>query len=212
LEHPETEVHLTATSQAPALLAFPETREGPAGVALSPALSQGERGYARRVLVGGVGYSCLRDLSVGPALVERLRARSWPAGVVVEDLSYGPIDVLFKLQASPPFRAGIFATAVARGRTPGSLHRGRWTPPRLPPDELQARVAEAVTGVISLDNLLHILGHFGALPAEVVVLEVEPLSENWGTEFSPPVLSALRSAEAAVRTEVERILHPEPTS
>jgi hydrogenase maturation protease len=204
------ELNLTATSQVPSLLAFPETREGPAvEEALTPTLSRRER-ESRRVLVAGVGYSCLTDLSVGPTLVERLRAQRWPDSVVIEDLSYGPIDVLFRLQASPPFRAGIFATAVSRGRAPGNLHRQRWTAPSLPPDALQARVAEAVSGVISLDNLLCILAHFGALPSEVLVLEVEPLLETWGTEFSAPVLAALAAAERAVRTEVERLLEGKP--
>jgi hydrogenase maturation protease len=208
---PEREVSITAASQVPALLAFPETREGPADGALTPALSPEQRRSGQRILVAGVGYSCLSDLSVGPVLAERLQAQDWPGGVIVEDLSYGPIDVLFKLQASPPFRAGVFATAVARGHVPGSLYRALWTPPKLAPDELQARIAEAITGVISLDNLLCILDHFGALPAEVVVLEIEPLAETWGTEFSRPVLAALDVVEAAVRDEVERLLCSEPT-
>jgi hydrogenase maturation protease len=145
-------------------------------------------------------------MSVGPTLIERLLARPWPPGVVVEDLSYGPIDVLFRLQASPPFTGAVFATAVIRGRAPGTLYRARWVSPRPSPDELQARMAEAITGVISLDNLLCILDHFGALPPEVVVLEVEPLEETWGLEFSPPVRAALDQAETAIQAEVERVL------
>ena len=206
------EVELNATSQVPSLLAFPETREGPAvGTGLSPARAQWDR-RPPRILVAGVGYTCLTDLSVGPALVERLQAQEWPDGVLVEDLSYGPIDVLFKLQASPPFRAAVFVTAASRGRAPGTLHRGTWTQASLPADELQARMAEAITGVISLDNLLHILNHFGTLPAEVVTFEVEPLAGTWGTEFSPPVRAALAEAESAVRREVERILATEPAA
>ena len=200
------DVHLTATSQVPSILAFPETREGPAH---NPGeLSPGRRAGAR-VLVGGVGYSCLGDLSAGPILIERLRERAWPPGVVVEDLSYGPIDVLFKLQASPPFRAGIFISAVARGREPGSLQRVAWSAAPLAPDELQARIAEAITGVISLENLLHILGHFGALPGEVVVFEIEPLGESWGLDLSGPVQAALAAAERAVEDELERLLGQE---
>lgn len=200
------EISVTATTQIPSLLAFRETSEGPAEAPLTPTLSRGERGTGPRILVGGVGYTCLGDLSVGPILIERLLARSWPPGVVIEDLSYGPVDVLFRLQASPPFTAAVFATAVVRGREPGTLHRARWISPRPSPDELQARIAEAITGVISLDNLLCILDHFGALPPEVIVLEIEPREETWGLEFSPPVRAALDQTEAAVQAEVERVL------
>ena len=207
-----SEIHLTATTQVPSLLAFPDTHEGPApGDALAPTPAHDQPGVGPRVLVGGVGYTCLGDLSVGPGLIERLSQQSWPPGVVVEDLSYGPIDVLFRLQASPPFGAAIFATAVSRGREPGTLHRARWVSPHPSPDELQARIAEAITGVISLDNLLCVLDHFGALPTEVIVLEVEPLAETWGIEFSPPVLAAIDEAEAAVQAEVERLRQPELT-
>jgi hydrogenase maturation protease len=194
------ELLLSPAQQPPSLLAFHETREGPASA--ESRRSQADRA---RILVAGVGYTCLSDLSVGPLLIERLQRQEWAAGVVVEDLSYGPIDVLFRLQASPPFRAAIFATAVHRGRPPGSVHRAVWAEPALPPDELQSRIAEAVTGVISLDNLLHILRHFGALPAEVVVLEVEPLSETWGLDLTAPVQAALVEVEERLRREVERI-------
>jgi hydrogenase maturation protease len=198
----ELELLLSPASQPASLLAFRETREGPAS---GDGLFDGQVQRAR-VLIGGVGYTCLSDLSVGPLLIEQLRAQDWPPGVVVEDLSYGPIDVLYRLQASPPFSAAIFTTAVGRGRTPGTLYRGRWAAPSLPPDELQTRIAEAITGVISLDNLLHILAHFGALPPEVVTLEVEPLHETWGEELSMPVQAALSEAACVARAEVERLL------
>ena len=203
-----SELRLTATSQVPSLLAFQETREGPGVIGAERKGAVGATDQPR-VLVGGVGYTCLGDLSVGPALIERLAGASWPPGVVVEDLSYGPLDVLYRLQASSPFTAGVFVTAAVRGRTPGLVYREHWQRASLPADELQARIAEAVTGVISLDNLLYILSYFGALPPEVVVLEVEPLRETWGMEFSPPVQAALAEAETSVRSEVERLLRLE---
>ena len=65
--------------------------------------------------------------------------------------------------------------------------------------EIQARVAEAVTGVISLDNLLVVVGFLNALPRDVSVLEVEPEDEGWGEGLSrvveaawPRVIDALR--------------------
>lgn len=159
-----------------------------------------------RVLVAGVGYSNLRDLSVGPALARRLQARDWPPGVQVEDLSFGGVHVLHWLQETPPFQAAVFITAAARGRPPGSVHRYPWAAPDVPAEEVQGRVAEAVTGIISLDTLLTVVGYFGGLPARVTVVEVEPRDEDWGQAFSPPVEAALDEVEAVVQREVGHLL------
>jgi len=154
--------------------------------------------------VGGVGYTNLRGRSLGPLLIERLQARTWPPDVVVDDVSYGPIDVLFKLQAElRGFRLGIFVSAVARGRPEGTIERTVWHSATPSVDELQERIAEAVTGVVSMENLLHILDHFGALPTTTVVIEVEPeAEESWGPELSSLVQAALEQVEALVFDEV----------
>jgi hydrogenase maturation protease len=202
--HSTNPVDLTVdvSAQIASPLAWPHPPEGPAEVERPSAEP------ASRILVGGVGYTNLRDRSFGPLLIERLRRRAWPPDVVVDDLSFGPIDVLFKLQAEPrPFRLGIFVGAVARGRPAGTVERYSWSAPTLSVDELQARVGEAVTGVVSLDNLLHILAHFGALPARTVVVEVEPEAEEcWGPELSCSVGAALAAVEAAVVRDVQEAL------
>jgi len=93
------------------------------------------------VLIAGVGYSNLRDMSAGPALAERLRHQPWPSGVEVEDLSLGAVMVLHWLQNNPPFDAALFLTAAARGREPGSIQHTTWAQIDLPPDDVQQRVA-----------------------------------------------------------------------
>lgn len=157
----------------------------------------------RRVLVAGVGYRNLRDLSAGPLAIERLGP--FAGAVDVEDLSYGPIDVLFLLQRRDPYAAAIFIAAVHRGRAPGTVTRLRWSAPVTTTDALQERVAEAVTGVISIDNLLEICAHFGALPPEVVLIEIEPTDDGWGEELSVAGQAALESAVALARLEVRRV-------
>lgn len=158
----------------------------------------------RRVLLAGVGYRNLRDLSAGPLAVERFGPST--ETVDVEDLSYGPVDVLFLLQRRDPYAAAIFIAAVHRGRPPGTVTRLDWTAPGTTTDALQERVAEAVTGVISIDNLLEICAHFGALPAEVVLIEIEPADDGWGEELSVAGQAALESATALARLEVRRVL------
>lgn len=151
-------------------------------------------------LVGGVGYSDLRDFSVGPLVAKRLRAERWPVGTVVEDLSYNPVAVVHRLQeAAPPFRRLVLIGAVRRGRTPGTVSAYRWDGALPDPEEVQARVAEAVTGVISLDNLLIVTAALGTLPEEAYVVEVEPEVEAMGDELSPAVRRGTARAIALIR-------------
>ncbi len=159
-----------------------------------------------RVLVAGVGYRNLRDLSAGPLIIERLGAASLGERVDLEDLSYGPIDVLFLLQRREPYAAAIFVAAEKRGRRPGSVHRAAWGFPAITTEALQERIAEAVTGVISLENLLHICGHFSALPSKVTVIEVEPVDDGWGESVSEAGAAAVDAAVALVASEVSRAL------
>ena len=153
-----------------------------------------------RTLIGGVGYSYLRDGSLGPLVVADLARQPWPDGVLVEDLSYGPIAVMQRLQdADPPFDRLVLVAAVRRGRPPGMVTAYRWDR-RLPdPEEIQARVAEAVTGVISLDNVLVVVGFFNALPDDVSVVEVEPLDEGWGDGLSDVVQAVRQRVKKTVR-------------
>lgn len=155
-----------------------------------------------RVLVAGLGYSHLGDLSLGPELAMELAAQSWPEGVEVEDLSHGPVSVMYQLQeAMPPYDRLVLVAAVQRERPPGSVVCYRWDGALPDAVEIQNRVEEAVTGVISLDNLLIVTGYFGALPEDVVVIEVEPERTEWGEQFSPRVAALKEQVLALVRHE-----------
>lgn len=153
-----------------------------------------------RVLIAGLGYLFLRDHSVGPAAVAALREQSWPPGVEIEDLSFGPIAVVQRFEDRPGYFGRVVLTAaVARQRAPGGIYWYRWDG-RLPaPAEIQARIGEAVMGVIDLDNLLIVGGQFGIWPPEVVVVEVEPRDVEWGAEFSPAVAAAFGPLLETVR-------------
>jgi hydrogenase maturation protease len=150
-----------------------------------------------RVLVGGLGYRNLRDGSVGPWVADEL-ATAASDGIEVEDVSYHPVGLSQNLQERPPYDRVVLVASVGRGRDPGAITCYRWDG-RLPDDEeIQARVAEAVTGVISLDNTLIVCGARGGLPNDVRVVEVEPEDEGWGEGFSATVESKLPQVLEAV--------------
>jgi hydrogenase maturation protease len=162
----------------------------------------------QRVLVAGVGYRNLRDMSAGPELIERLHELEWPVGVQVEDLSFGAVHVLHWLQERAPFDAAILVAAIARGRPPGSVTRLVWSAPQMTGEAVQEAIAEAVTGVIGLDTLLVVLGYFAALPPRVIVIELEPRDEDWGPDFSPVVQTALDEAVHLVISDVQAFIQP----
>jgi len=183
-------------------LTMPGTDERPP--LRDPATPTGLDGVASAIpptLIAGVGYRNLRDLSAGNAVVDALLPLAWPPGVEVEDLSYGPMDVIFRLREARFAR--LFVVGLATGTTgdPGEVRWRRWHYEPESPDMVQGRVAEAVTGVISLDNLLVICAHFAALPPEVTVIEIAPGDDGWGDEFSPPVARSIARVVARLREE-----------
>ena len=136
--------------------------------------------------MGGIGYRNLRDGSIGIHVIERLADRA-ESGVEVEDVSYHPVGFSQNLQDRPPYDRVILVASVSRGRSPGAITAYRWDQ-RLPDtEEIQIRVSEAVTGVISLDNTLIVCGALGGFPDDVRVVEVEPATEQWGEAMSPEV-------------------------
>jgi hydrogenase maturation protease len=153
-----------------------------------------------RVLIAGLGYLFLRDHSVGPAVVSALRQQTWPAGVEIEDLSFGPIAVVQRFQDRPDhFARVVLIAAAVRQREPGAIYCYQWDGGLPGPEEIQGRVGEAIMGVIDLDNLLVVGGHFGIWPHEVVVVEVEPCDVEWGDSFSPAVRAAMPALLTTIR-------------
>jgi len=158
-----------------------------------------------RLLIAGVGYQNLRDMSLGPKLIERLGHEAWPPGVELDDLSYGPIGVLHTLEARPPYDRVILVAGVSRQRQPGRVYCYAWHHELPDPEDVQARVAEAVMGVVSLDNLLIILTYFEILPRDVVVIEVEAADASWGEGLSAPVAQAIPQVLATIYQHVGRV-------
>jgi len=150
-----------------------------------------------RVLVGGVGYRFLRDNAVGVILTDQLAASATDE-IEIEDLGYHPIGFIFNLQERPAYDRIVLVAGIARGREPGTVTTYRWDHALPSPKEIQNRVSEAVTGTISLDNLLIITEAFGAFPDDVRVVEIEPADETWGEGFSPEVEAKLPELEEAV--------------
>lgn len=163
--------------------------------ALVPAPESMPEATPPRVLIGGVGYRWVSDGSFGLVVSDELMQRPLPLGVEAMDLGYGAIFVTEDLrQAQPQYTRLVLVTAAERGRTPGELYQWRWDGLLPDEEEIQACVREAGAGIIDINHLLVIAGYFRALPAEVVVLELEPVETGGRDGLSPA--AADRVAEA----------------
>ena len=156
-----------------------------------------------KVLIAGVGHPNLKDLSFGQVLLAHLKTLDWPEEVDLENLSFGAIAVLQWFEDFPgKYQRVVFISAAERNREPGMLETYSWNFAPLDEVKVQECVAESVTGIISLDNLLMILQQFNALPSEVEVIEIEPVDSTIGFECSPAVTARFAEFSELVRRKV----------
>lgn len=132
-------------------------------------------GNINRALIGIVGYyQFIRGYPLGPELMARLQQGPWPEGIDIREMNWGPIAIVQDLEASAArWDRTVLVGATDRGLPNDTVSCRRWAGGALDAMEVQRRVLEAVTGVISLDNLLVIGAHFGVWPEELYTVEVQ---------------------------------------
>ena len=160
-----------------------------------------------RTIIGIVGYyGFVRGYPLGPELMERLRALPWPSGVDIREMNWGPVAIVQDFQASDdkPERV-VLVGSLDRGLATGTVSCRRWVGGLLDVSVVQRRMFEAVTGVISLDNLLVIGAHFGVWPASTFTVELQ-----WPEAgISDLVLDEIESSRGTSQVIGERPLTPE---
>ena len=156
------------------------------------------------VLVGGVGQLYQGDLDLGRHAVDRLAAEALGPDVLVEELHYGAVAVVQRLQELRP-GALVLVGAVARGRPPGAVERRPIRDLRLPPERVQRAVGDAVTGYVTLDLLVEVAAGLGALPTRTTAIEAEPARTGPAERLSEQAEAALETALGLVRAELRRI-------
>ena len=154
------------------------------------------------LLVGGFGVPWQRDLDFGSRFVCWAEDLDWPAGVVVEDLSYSALHVLHRLQELRPSKV-VVVTSAARGEDrPGTLRRYSIDDEPPPPEEVHRHLVETVGGAMDLDQTLAVSRYWGALPPGSVMVEVEPRDTSLGLGLSEEVAASIDGVLAAVREEL----------
>lgn len=159
-----------------------------------------EPGSGLTILVGGVAQLFQTDLDLGRHVVEQLTDLAGP-GVLVEDLSYGAIPVVHRLQETNP-DALILVGTVTWGHPPGTVTRRVVRGTDRTAAQLQGAVQDAGTGYVDLALTLDVIHGLDQAPPRVVVVEVEPDRTGPGDELSPAGRIAVDVAATRIRTEV----------
>jgi len=147
----------------------------------------------KKIFIGTVGYHNLRNHSIGPAILPQLQKMKWTEGVEVDELNWGPIAIVQKFQSLPtPYNRVILVAAIERPqRKIGDVTVYKWMG-KLPDEELIQRcIGDAVTGVISVENLLIIGEYFKIWTGETFVVDVEPGPEQAGENFTDEMQQAI---------------------
>lgn len=147
----------------------------------------------KKIFIGTVGYHNLRNHSIGPALLPQLQKMHWAEGVELDELNWGPIAIVQKFQSLPiAYDRVILIAAIERPeRKIGDITVYKWMG-KLPDEELIQRcVGDAVTGVISVENLLIIGEYFKIWTGETFVVDVEPGAEEAGEDFTEEMQQAI---------------------
>ncbi len=156
------------------------------------------------VLVGGVFQLYQGDLDLGRIAAQRLSEADLGPGVLVEELAYGAVAVVQRLEELRP-KALVLVGAAERGRAPATVERRRYEPTERAAQEVQVAVGEAVVGYVSIDLLLEVAAGLGALPKRTVAIEVEPASQEPSETLSPAAQEGLERALELVGEEVRRV-------
>lgn len=155
-------------------------------------------------LVGGVGELYQGDLDLGRRAAERLATADLGQDVLVEDLYYGAIAVVHRLEEVRPHTL-VLVGAAARGREPGTVERRRIEGLDMDPADLQVAVGDAATGYVTMELVVEVAWGLGALPPRTITIEVEPAPhEGPREELSAPARAGLARACELVTVDVAR--------
>ena len=145
--------------------------------------------WNKRTVLGTIGYHNLSNHSIAPLLLEKINQLEWSKHVTVEEMNWGPIAIVQWFQSLEiPFERVVLFTAIQRPkRKIGDITIFKWGGKTPPEREIQARVGDAVTGVISPENLLIIGEYFKIWPEEVYMIDIEPGPEKAGETLTTKV-------------------------
>lgn len=150
---------------------------------------------APRTLVLGVGNLLMGDDAVGIRAIEALRAV--PDLPPTVDLVDGGTDGLGLIPVLEQYRRAIIIDAVPMGAAPGTVRRFTWQDVRLQGQDRALSLHQS-----DLTDALLLAETLECLPADLVIIGVQPQRAEWDTPLSPAVAAALPALVRAVIVEL----------
>lgn len=150
----------------------------------------------QQLLVLGLGNTIMSDDGVGPKVIEQLQKKdSLPAGVTLLDGGTLGLDLLPFLEN---VKRLIIIDAVEIAQPAGTVVR-------LCGDEVPMALETKLSPhQMGMKDLLAVARLMGQLPEEIVLIGVQPLLLEMGTELTQPVMAALPEMITLVQAEFTR--------
>ena len=159
---------------------------------MRPAVSSDE---AKHTLILGLGNPLLGDEGIGVRVVEELKGRELPDGVVVHEGGTAGLGLIGLMEG---YQRVIIVDAADMGQPPG--HVVRFTP-----SEVQFKTAEAPLSLhqIGLGEALAVAEALEMAPAELIIIGVQPSRLEMGVGLSPEVEGAIPQIVRMVLDELD---------
>lgn len=154
------------------------------------------------ILIAGIGHITLSDLGFGPQVINKLQTLKLPENVELEDFSTSAVAALHRLTEKKYDRL-ILISALERGGPPGTIYREEPNVTLPDESEIQERMAESISGAISLENTLIVCLYYGTLPGDVIIIGAEPRATAPGLDLTTTLEEAVDSAIELVLKEIK---------
>ena len=157
----------------------------------------------RRIVVLGLGNLMRTDDALGMLALERMRLDARvPASISLVDGGTLGLDLLYPLDGVTHLLA---LDAIDTGAAPGTLLR-------FAGDEIADLPIAKSVHLLGFSDLIGALRLTGGVPAEIVVLGLQPEKIEWGTELTPTVQAALPGLIESAVAQMERWQREESAS
>ena len=148
-----------------------------------------------RVLVLGLGNPLLGDEGIGVRVVEELKGLELPDGVTVVEGGTAGLGLIGLMEG---YQRVIIVDAADMGHPPGRVVR-------FTPSEVQLKTVEAPLSLhqIGLGEVLALAKALEVVPAELVIIGVQPSRVEGGIGLSPEVEGAIPQIVRVVLDELD---------
>lgn len=150
-----------------------------------------------RVLILGMGNLIMSDDGLGVHVVNELKKRKWPSGVLVLEVGTSVINYLEEISRSKNI---IIIDAIRFGYRPGRVYRLNYSDiENWPNTALDAHE-------MSLPDVIKMTRKITNLPANIIIFGIEPARVFLGCQLSDLVIESLPLLINMILYEVRKVL------